>query len=898
MKWHQTDPYAVYKALNTDSEEGLSKEEAARRLHIHGPNRLMEEKSTPWPILFMEQFKDFMVMILLVATFVSGLLGEYIDALVIMGIVLVNALLGFFQERKAERSLHALKELSAPEVTVLRNGKWQSIPSADAVPGDIVQLENGDRISADIRLIETMRLAIEESSLTGESVAAEKYEGLLHDEKAPLADQHNMAFAGTLVTRGRGRGIVVGTGMKTEMGKIAHLLQTTETVMTPLQRRLAQLGKVLIIGAILLTILVVVLGILQGQPTYEMFLAGVSLAVAAIPEGLPAIVTVALALGVQRMIRYKAIVRRLPAVETLGCASIICSDKTGTLTKNDMTVTEVWTWSEHVALDGVGLTGSFTNNGVPTKGSRDIQDVLYYGLICNNAELKRTTEEDRKSNITTEQQYTLSGEPTESALVLAAARGGWFYEDVSRSVTRIDELPFDSTRKRMTVVMKQKDGKKFVVTKGAPDVLISRCTTIQVNGHVKPLTKEMKQKWERSVSQFASQALRTIAVAVRPLPEGNHEAADVESNMTLIGLRSMMDPPRPDVKDAIHECREAGIKTVMITGDHVETARAVAKSLNMLPDHGKVMTGQQLDQLSTEDFKREVGKTYVFARVTPEHKLKIVKSMQSNGHVVAMTGDGVNDAPALKAADIGVAMGKTGTDVAKEAAALVLADDHFSTIKAAIEEGRNIYDNIRKFIRYMLASNVGEILVMLFALLLGLPLPLVAIQILWINLVTDGLPAMALGVDRAESDVMKRAPRHPNEGIFARGLGTKVITRGLLIGLATLAAFVITLYGSGGLPDLTKAQTVAFTTLVVAQLIHVFDCRSEYSVFHRNPFGNRTLVFAVLLSFIMMLAVVYVPFLQPIFYTTALSLNEWFLIIGLAAIPTVALSWSGLRRKQ
>lgn len=359
-----------------------------------------------------------------------------------------------------------------------------------------------------------------------------------------------------------------------------------------------------------------------------------------------------------------------------------------------------------------------------------------------------------------------------------------------------------------------------------------------------------------------------------------------------------MDPPRPDVKDAIHECREAGIKTVMITGDHVETARAVAKSLNMLPDHGKVMTGQQLDQLSTEDFKREVGKTYVFARVTPEHKLKIVKSMQSNGHVVAMTGDGVNDAPALKAADIGVAMGKTGTDVAKEAAALVLADDHFSTIKAAIEEGRNIYDNIRKFIRYMLASNVGEILVMLFALLLGLPLPLVAIQILWINLVTDGLPAMALGVDRAESDVMKRAPRHPNEGIFARGLGTKVITRGLLIGLATLAAFVITLYGSGGLPDLTKAQTVAFTTLVVAQLIHVFDCRSEYSVFHRNPFGNRTLVFAVLLSFIMMLAVVYVPFLQPIFYTTALSLNEWFLIIGLAAIPTVALSWSGLRRKQ
>lgn len=783
-------------------------------------------------------------------------------------------------------------------MTVLRNGKWQSIPSADAVPGDIVQLENGDRISADIRLIETMRLAIEESSLTGESVAAEKYEGLLHDEKAPLADQHNMAFAGTLVTRGRGRGIVVGTGMKTEMGKIAHLLQTTETVMTPLQRRLAQLGKVLIIGAILLTILVVVLGILQGQPTYEMFLAGVSLAVAAIPEGLPAIVTVALALGVQRMIRYKAIVRRLPAVETLGCASIICSDKTGTLTKNDMTVTEVWTWSEHVALDGVGLTGSFTNNGVPTKGSRDIQDVLYYGLICNNAELKRTTEEDRKSNITTEQQYTLSGEPTESALVLAAARGGWFYEDVSRSVTRIDELPFDSTRKRMTVVMKQKDGKKFVVTKGAPDVLISRCTTIQVNGHVKPLTKEMKQKWERSVSQFASQALRTIAVAVRPLPEGNHQAADVESNMTLIGLEAMMDPPRPDVKDAIHECREAGIKTVMITGDHVETARAVAKSLNMLPDHGKVMTGQQLDQLSTEDFKREVGKTYVFARVTPEHKLKIVKSMQSNGHVVAMTGDGVNDAPALKAADIGVAMGKTGTDVAKEAAALVLADDHFSTIKAAIEEGRNIYDNIRKFIRYMLASNVGEILVMLFALLLGLPLPLVAIQILWINLVTDGLPAMALGVDRAESDVMKRAPRHPNEGIFARGLGTKVITRGLLIGLATLAAFVITLYGSGGLPDLTKAQTVAFTTLVVAQLIHVFDCRSEYSVFHRNPFGNRTLVFAVLLSFIMMLAVIYVPFLQPIFYTTALSLNEWLLIIGLAAIPTVALSWSGLRRKQ
>jgi len=897
MKWHQIDPLTVYKKLNTEVTTGLSEKEAEERLHIHGQNKLQEEKATPWPILFLEQFKDFMVIILLVATFVSGLLGEYIDALVIMGIVLVNAILGFVQERKAERSLKALKELSAPEITVFRDGKWTNIASQYAVPGDIVQLENGDRISADIRLIETMRLAIEESSLTGESVASEKNEHIVSNSEAALADQHNMAFAGTMVTRGRGKGVIVHTGMKTEMGKIAHLLQSTESVSTPLQRRLEQLGKILIVGAIFLTILVVLLGIMQGQPAYEMFLAGVSLAVAAIPEGLPAIVTVALALGVQRMIRHKAIVRRLPAVETLGCASVICSDKTGTLTKNDMTVTELWTFSQHVQVEGEGIEGKFLSNQKPTKVQKDSADLLTYGLLCNNAELQLETS-DRKQHVKSSDQFTVSGEPTEVALAVSAARHNVYQQKLTNEWIRLDEIPFDSNRKRMTVIVRNREGQKFVITKGAPDVLISRCTSVQVSGEVKSLSMTMRSKWDQTVSRMAKKALRTIAVAVRPLPEGATVGVDIEQDMTLIGLQAMMDPPRPDVKDAIKECREAGIKTVMITGDHVDTAKAVAQSLDMLPEHGSVMTGSQLDQLNDGELKKHVGKTYVFARVTPEHKLRIVQAMQQNGHVVAMTGDGVNDAPALKAADIGVAMGKTGTDVAKEAAALVLADDHFSTIKAAIAEGRTIYDNIRKFIRYMLASNVGEILVMLFALLLGLPLPLVAIQILWINLVTDGLPAMALGVDRAENDVMKRAPRHPKEGIFARGLGVKIITRGFLIGAVTLIGFVVTLYGTAGIPDLTKAQTVAFTTLVVAQLIHVFDCRSEYSVFHRNPFSNKALVVAVVLSFVMMLAVIYVPFLQPIFYTTALSLNEWFLIVGLAAIPTIALSWSGLNKGE
>ncbi|QDI90575.1 calcium-translocating P-type ATPase, SERCA-type [Salicibibacter halophilus] len=900
MKWHQTDPYALYKSLNTDISTGLDEHEASRRLQKHGANQLLEEKRTPWPILFLEQFKDFMVIILLVATFVSGLLGEYIDALVIIGIVTVNALLGFAQERKAENSLHALKELSAPEVNVLRDGRWQSLPSADVVPGDVIQLGNGDRISADIRLVETMRLAIEESSLTGESVPAEKDADPISGDSAPLADRHNMAFAGTMVSRGRGKGVVVDTGMKTEMGKIAHLLQSTETTMTPLQHRLAQLGKILIAGAILLTALVVFLGIIQGQPVYQMFIAGVSLAVAAIPEGLPAIVTVALALGVQRMIRHKAIVRRLPAVETLGCASVICSDKTGTLTKNDMTVTKLWTWSEEWEVDGEGLDASFSSdrNAENPAKSKETSDLLMYGLLCNNAEMiKKEPARDSKTKIQKHEEVEISGEPTEAALVLAAARAGLFPEDAARKFHRLDEMPFDSTRKRMTVIVKDQNGRRFVITKGAPDVLISKCATARINGEDRPLTPALKAQWEKTVSRMAKQALRTIAIAVKPLPKDvNHEAADVERDMTLLGLQAMMDPPRPDVKTAIKQCREAGIKTVMITGDHVETARAVASDLDMLPAHGEVLTGEQLDAMDDQMLHTAVGKTYVYARVSPEHKLRIVKAVQQNGHVVAMTGDGVNDAPALKAADIGVAMGKSGTDVAKEASALVLGDDKFSTIKAAIEEGRNIYDNIRKFIRYMLASNVGEILVMLFALLLGLPLPLVAIQILWINLVTDGLPAMALGVDKAESDVMKRNPRNPREGIFARGLGTKVMTRGLLIGLVSLAAFVITLYGTG-IPELTHAQTVAFATLVMAQLIHVFDCRSEYSVFHRSPFENKPLLWAVLSSVVLLLIVIYVPVLQPIFYTTALGLYDWLLILGLSAIPTVALAGTGLRKK-
>ncbi len=890
MKFHEMDENEVASALRTDFTEGLDEKEVKRRREQHGYNALAEGEKQSALLLFFSQFKDFMVLVLLAATLISGLLGEMVDAIAIIAIVLVNGILGFFQERKAEKSLDALKELSAPQVHVLREGEWTKIPSKEVVPGDILKFTNGDRIGADIRLIESRSLEIEESALTGESVPVQKNTSPLKIPNPGLGDMENMAFMGTMVTRGSGTGVVVAIGMKTAMGQIADLLQTAEAQETPLQRRLEQLGKILITAALFLTLLVVGIGVLQGHDLYTMFLAGVSLAVAAIPEGLPAIVTVSLSLGVQRMIRKNAIVRKLPAVETLGCASVICSDKTGTMTQNKMTVTHLWSGGKTWTVDGVGYspTGQFFHKkkSVDPKNEKPLQQLLTFGMLCNHAEM-----------IENEGEYIIDGDPTEGALLVAAMKAGYRRNSLLDQFEIINEFPFDSKRKMMSMIVKDKTGRKFAVVKGAPDVLIGLSESILWEARQQHMTKELTAKVQVAIDELAGNALRTIAIAYKPISQNTvvlHEN-EAEKGLTFIGLQGMIDPPRPEVKTAVKQCREAGIKTVMITGDHVITAKAIAKELGILTKDSKVIEGRSLSEMSVSELESKVEEVSVFARVSPEHKLKIVKALQNRGHIVAMTGDGVNDAPAIKAADIGVAMGITGTDVAKEASSLVLLDDNFATIKAAIKEGRNIYENIRKFIRYLLASNVGEILVMLFAMILGLPLPLVPIQILWVNLVTDGLPAMALGLDQPEDNVMQRPPRHPKEGVFARGLGWKVVSRGFLIGLVTLLAFII-IYRRN--PDeLVYAQTIAFTTLVMAQLIHVFDCRSEKSIFARNPFGNKYLVWAVISSLVMVLAVIYSPVLQPIFHTVAILPTDWLLILGLSAIPTFLLAGTFFARK-
>lgn len=894
MKFHEMKEQDIEEALNTDFSEGLTENDAKKRIKQYGFNELEEGEKQSALLLFFSQFKDFMVLVLLGAVLISGLLGEYIDAIAIIAIVIINGFLGFFQERKAEQSLKALKELSAPQVTVLRDGQWVKIPSKELVVGDVVKFASGDRVGADVRIIDSNSLEIEESALTGESLPVSKITAPLQQSDLGIGDLENMAFMGTMVTRGSGIGVVVATGMKTAMGQIADLLQNAETMITPLQRRLQQLGKILITVAILLTVLVVVVGVIQGHDLYTMFLAGVSLAVAAIPEGLPAIVTVALSLGVQRMIKKNAIVRKLPAVETLGCASVICSDKTGTLTQNKMTVTHLWSGGNTWKVDGVGYNpqGSFyrgeTEVPVDVKKERALQQMLMFGMMCNHASIK-----EKETN-----EYVVDGDPTEGALLVAAMKAGYNRNFLLKQYEIVREFPFDSTRKMMSVILKDQNGRQFVVTKGAPDVLVSISGSILWDGKKQLMSRELKSNVHEAINHLASMALRTIAIGFKEISANAVvlDEKEAEKDITLIGLQGMIDPPRPEVKQAVKECKEAGIKTVMITGDHVTTAKAIAKQLGILSSKNKVLDGNALSQMSVEELEEVVEDVTVFARVSPEHKLKIVKAFQNRGHIVAMTGDGVNDAPAIKTADIGVAMGITGTDVAKEASALVLLDDNFATIKAAIKEGRNIYENIRKFIRYLLASNVGEILVMLFAMLMALPLPLVPIQILWVNLVTDGLPAMALGLDQPEGDVMKRNPRSPKEGIFARGLGWKVVSRGFMIGVATLIAFII---AHNNNPDyLAYAQTVAFATLVMAQLIHVFDCRSEKSVFARNPFGNMYLVWAVISSILLMFVVIYYPPLQPIFHTVPIEAKDWLMIMGLAAAPTFLLAGSFLARKR
>jgi len=899
--WHQISSQDVVQMQKTNANQGISDAEAKRRLDSIGPNELSEGVRVSPLVLFLNQFKDFMVLVLVGATLISGLLGEYLDAITIIAIILMNGILGFMQEFRAEKSLRALKELSAPTAKVMRGGKQQEVPASTLVPGDIVLLESGDRIPADVRFLEVSSLYVEESALTGESVPVGKRVEAIQEEDVPLGDRRNLGFLGTMVTRGTARAVVIGTGMNTEMGKIADLIQTTDEMETPLQHRLEQLGKLLIVIALGLTVMVVLAGILHGQPAYGMFLAGVSLAVAAIPEGLPAIVTIALALGVQRMIKRKAIVRKLPSVETLGCASVICSDKTGTLTQNKMTVTHLWSGGQLYEVSGRGYDphGDISLNGQHIDARRDpaLRRMLQVGVLCNNALLtEQEVAEDRRQGAKGEKKsYSINGDPTEGALVVLGGKAGMTRQSLDGMYTRVKEFPFDSERKRMSVLVEHQGG-QIVCVKGAPDVLLDHCSYILWEGNVVPLTGTLRQKMMAANDAMAKNALRVLALAYRDVKDGEsvEEDRDAERGLTMIGLTGMIDPPREEVKDAIYKCKQAGIKTVMITGDHQATAEAIAKQLGILPTSGLAMSGRELAALSEEELDQKVEQTYVYARVAPEHKLRIVKALQRRGHVVAMTGDGVNDAPAIKAADIGISMGITGTDVSKEASSLVLSDDNFATIVAAIEEGRGIYENIRKFIRYLLASNVGEILVMFIAMMLGMPLPLVPIMILWVNLVTDGLPAMALGIDQSESDLMKQKPRPAKENIFARRLGWKIMSRGVLIGICTLAAFWLTWQSD---PDqLSLAQTVAFATLVMAQLIHVFDCRSSRSIFHRNLFENKYLVLAVLSSVVLLLGVIYIDALQPVFKTVDLGLREWALVFIFSGIPTFLMGAGSVMR--
>lgn len=890
--WYQLDGNEVLQLLKTDVVKGLSISEAQKRQKIYGLNQLDEQKGASPLKILASQFTDLMVLILIGATLISGLLGEYADAITILAIVILNAVLGFIQEYRAEKSMEALKNLAAPEATVLRGGSEMKIPAKDLVPGDILVFKAGDRIAADVRILESINLEIEESMLTGESYPIAKTAEKISRKDVALGDRRNMAHLGTAVTRGRGKGVVVATGMATEMGQIAELMETVTTEETPLQRRLAQLGTWLVFSCLLICAVIVATGILRGEPAYQMFLAGVSLAVAAIPEGLPAIVTVALAIGVQKMARRQSIVRKLPAVETLGCATVICSDKTGTLTQNQMTVKQIYCNEQLIAVTGEGYEprGQFLDQqGQPVTAQKELclAQLLKAASLCNNSSLERNGISlgglFRASASKKEVHWSVVGDPTEGALLALGAKANFWREVIEREEPRIGEIPFDSDRKRMTVITKRGQ-ELYAYTKGAPDIILNLCNRMMVRGQTVPLTEDKKRELLAQNESMGIRALRVIAVAYRPLgkmEQGVIAEELVEQDLIFLGLVGMIDPPRPAAIRAIRVCQEAGIRPVMITGDHQVTAEAIAREMGFPMEGKTILTGSELERLSDEELAAQVENVSVYARVSPKHKLRIVKAWKQRNHVVAMTGDGVNDAPAVKEADIGIAMGKTGTDVTKEASAMILADDDFATIVAAVEEGRAIYDNIRKFIRYLLSCNIGEVVTMFLATLLGMPLPLIPIQILWVNLVTDGLPAIALGVDQADPDIMKRPPRHPKESVFAHGLAKKIMSRGFEIGVGTLGVFMLSYYLSMG--DLTLSRTMAFTTLVFYQLFYVFDCRSErHSPFELGLFSNPYLVMAVGLSIVMQLAVIYLPVLQPIFKTTALNEIHWLIILLVA----------------
>lgn len=855
--WYKKSKNEILKKLDVDEKNGLSSNEALRRLEKYGKNKLVTKKKKTLFKQFLSQLKDVMIYILIIAAIISAFLGEISDALIILLVIVINAVIGVVQESKAEKALDALKELSTPKALVKRDGSLKEILSEDIVPGDIVIIDAGRYIPGDLRLIDTANLKIEESAFTGESVPSEKDASFLPDKEIPIGDQNNMAFMSTLATYGRGVGVVVGTGMNTEIGKIAKMIEQEENDETPLQKKLSELGKILGFLAVGICILIFIISFFQGRDLLEMFLTSISLAVAAIPEGLPAIVAIVLALGVQRMVKKNAIIRKLPAVETLGSVSIICSDKTGTLTQNKMTVTTVYTNDSYIKESEFNLNEN---------ESKLLVDCM---VLCNDA---------------TYSEKNQTGDPTEIALLESSFKLNILKEKLEKDFKRIDEIPFDSDRKLMTTVNLIDNNKARVFTKGALDSILSICNKISINGKLLDFTKEYKAKVLENSNIMSDKALRVLAFAYKDISKENIVLDSLEKDLIFIGMVGMIDPPRLEVKDSIKLCKNAGITPVMITGDHKNTAFAIANELGIAENISQAITGHEIDKFKEEEFNEKIINYRVFARVSPEHKVKIVKAFKSHGNIVSMTGDGVNDAPSLKAADIGVAMGITGTDVSKGASDMILTDDNFSTIVSAVEEGRKIYLNIKKSIVFLLSCNLGEILTLFTAILLNWNSPLQPIHILWVNLITDSFPALALGVDKTKEDVMNNPPRNPKESIFVKSDKVQLIINGVLIGGITLFAFKLgeRLYAD----SLIYAQTMAFVVLSVSQLFLSLSLRSNTkSAFSLGLFSNKYLVYSILLGIFLQVIIISISFIANIFKVTPLLLYDWIVVILVSLIP-------------